>query len=175
PRATKASDSGSCHKTLTRSPRAASWRPRSSRSTIGMGCMLMPRQYEEFSLIRQRRLRHHKGRGFGEFDLVLAIHALEERAQREGAEVVHRHHQWCLYGLYHLHHTFQIHRKAAVYGDKQNVDVAYIVELLLRQGVVKMTQMSDAQASHVKDEDRITVSLGTANPIPDIGGNAAHM
>src|SRR5580698_1357729 len=88
PRATKASDSGSCHNTLTRSPRAASSRPRARRATIGifiMGGILseprrlrwgsVARQHQELRLRRQPLLRHHDGRHLGVFDIILVADA----------------------------------------------------------------------------------------------------
>src|SRR5258705_93817 len=83
------------------------WRP--GMTDRACGCLriglLMPGQHQEFPLARQRRLRHHEGWRLGEFDLVLAVHALKKTAERKNAEIMHRHHPRRPPGVYSLPHA----------------------------------------------------------------------
>ncbi len=89
---------------------------------------------------------------------------VQEAVERKGAEIMHRDHQRRLQRMQHLDHAVEIERKIAVHRHHHHVDAADFVELLLRQRVVQMAEMGDAQIGHLEDEDRIAVPLGAAVP-----------
>ncbi len=74
----------------------------------------------------------------------------------------------------HFHHAVEVERVITVDRRHDHVDAADGVELLLRQGVMQMAEMSDAHIGDFEDEDGIAVAFGAAAPIADIGRHVAH-
>jgi hypothetical protein len=61
-----------------------------------------------------------------------------------------------------------------VHRHHHDIDAADLIELLLRERVVQMAEMRDAQTGDFEDEDRIAVPFGAAFERTDIGRNVAH-
>ena len=99
---------------------------------------------------------------FGALDVPVLADALQEAVERVAREEVHRDHQRRLQRGQHLDHAFEVERRAAVDRHQHDVDAADLVELLLRQRVMQMAEMRDAQVRDLEDEDRVAVALRAA-------------
>ena len=113
-------------------------------------------------------------RGFGPLDRPLLPRAVEKAAQRVRVEKVHRNDQRRLERGEHLHHAVEVERETAVDRRHHHVEPADVVKLLLREGVMQMAEMGDAQVGDLENEDRIAIALGAAAPVADVGRHVAH-
>jgi len=75
---------------------------------------------------------------------------------------MHRDHQRRFQRDQHLDHAFEIERVGAVDRHQHDIDAADLVQLLLRQRVMQVAEMRDAQVRHLVDEDRVAVALRAA-------------
>jgi len=89
---------------------------------------------------------------------------------------VHRDDQRRLERGQHFHHAVEIKRITAVDGRHDHVHAADLVKLLLRQRMMQMSEMRDAQIGNLEDKDRVAVTLGRGAAVeaPDIGRHVAH-
>ena len=87
---------------------------------------------------------------------------------------MHRDDQRRLQRSEHLHHAVEVEGVIAVDRRHDHVDAPNLVELLLRERVMKMPEMSDAHIRDLEDEDRVAVALGAAAPVANVSRHVAH-
>ena len=69
----------------------------------------------------------------------------------------------------HVDHSVGIECVAAVHRRHHHVDPTHVIKLLLRQRVMQVPQMGDAESRNFKDENRIAVALGAPVPLANVG------
>src|SRR3974390_1815294 len=71
-------------------------------------------------------------------------------------------------------HAVEGECEVPIHRHQYHVDATDLIELLLRERVMQMAEVRDAQVADLEDKDRIGVPLGAAGPGANIGGYIAH-
>src|SRR6516165_8353600 len=119
----------------------------------------MPRQHGHFGRGGKRRLGDQDRGDFACFHLPVLPRPVEKMLQRVHAEEMHGDYLRRLERLEHFDHSFEIKGIAAVDRDKHNVDAADLVELLLGERMMKVTEMGDAQICQLENKNGVAVPL----------------
>ena len=102
----------------------------------------------------------------------LADHA-DEAGECHGAEIVHGDDDAGLERLQHVEHSGLRHGVAAVDRHQHDIETADQAKVLGTKGVVKVSEMADAEVGDLEDEDRIAAGHAARHAAPDVGGDIA--
>src|SRR5512135_3137391 len=105
----------------------------------------MAGQHKHLRLCRQACLGYYQRWYFGDFHFPVLADTLQKAVKRVGAEKMHRNHQRRLERMQDVDHAIEVNRVRAIDRHQHDIDATDLVELLLRERVMQMAEMSDAQ------------------------------